>query len=128
MKLRTRGNSVRLRLQQGEVRELVARGKLEEQTSFGLGPKACLTYGVELSDEATGVHATWLEGRLTVRVPTALGRAWAEGAEVALEAHQPVGDGATLRILLEKDLACVRENPRQGEDDGDAYPNPADHC
>ncbi len=126
MKLRIRGSSVRFRLQQSEVRALLAHGYVEEHTQLGTRPEDRFTYRVELADEANAPVASWRAGRLTVSIPTVAGRAWAEREALGLEATQPVGDGEFLRILIEKDLACAV--PRSGEDDGDAYPNPADRC
>jgi hypothetical protein len=37
-----------------------------------------------------------------------------------------VGDGKTLRILVEKDFACLTKPPH--EDDADAFPNPNKSC
>jgi hypothetical protein len=54
-----------------------------------------------------------------VRVPVDVARAWTDGEEVGIESAA----GATPRILVEKDFACL--SPREGEDDGDAFPNPA---
>ena len=61
------------------------------------------------------------------RISTACGaRVWAEGEGLALEEVQSLGDGEVLRILVEKDLTCLIH--RSGEDDADAFPNPAEHC
>ena len=123
MKLRIRGDSIRLRLTQTEVRQLVERGRVEERTRLGLLPGESLAYGVEAGSAATGIVCSWANGRLLVTVPPATLAAWASGPDLALEASQPVAEGATLRILVEKDLACAK--PRPDEDDSDAFPNPA---
>jgi hypothetical protein len=122
MKLRIRGDSVRFRLAQGEVRALVERGRIEERTRLGPRIEDALTYALELSDVASAPTCTWQDGRLAVALPRAKTLAWATGSEISLEATQPVAGDATLRILVEKDLACVTTRP--GEDDRDAYPNP----
>jgi hypothetical protein len=126
MKLRIRGSSVRFRLQQAEVHALLARGYIEEHTQLGTRPEERFTYRVELSGEALAVAASWSAGRLAVSIPNVAAREWADGEALGLEATQSVGEGEVLRILIEKDLACVV--PRSGEDDRDAYPNPADRC
>jgi len=126
MKLRIRGNSIRFRLQRSEVRSLLEQRHLEDQTRVGLRPEDRFVYGVELSDAAESPFATLDGGRLTVVLPTAAARAWAEGPELALEAKQPLDAGDTLRILIEKNLACAV--PRHGEDDSDSFPNPGGNC
>ena len=126
MKLRIRGNSIRFRLQQSEVRALLEHRHVEEQTRIGLGPEERFTYRIELSDRTKEPIATLHGTRLIVSLPISTARAWAEGKELTLGAVQSLGGGETLRILVEKDLACVV--PRAGEDDKDAYPNPEDRC
>ena len=55
-------------------------------------------------------------------MPAALAAGWANGAEVTIAAGQAVPGADTLRILVEKDFACLSERP--GEDDSDAFPHP----
>ncbi len=122
MKLRIRGNSVRFRLQQAEVRCLLERGHIEEHTRLGASPEQRLTYRVELSDEARTPSVSFCGSRISLTLPRPAARMWAEGDGLALEEAQPIGEGDILRILLEKDLSCLVH--RLGEDDADAFPNP----
>lgn len=122
MKLRLRGDSLRLRLTQSEVEKLMAAGTVEEHTRLGLGPAHAFRYRIELVSSGLPLSCALEDGAIVVRVADAIARAWAAGTELALEREQPVADGGTLRILVEKDLACLK--PRAGEDDRDAYPNP----
>ncbi|MEO6418550.1 MAG: hypothetical protein ABIP39_04045 [Polyangiaceae bacterium] len=124
MKLRLRGNSVRLRLQRSEVSALLEHGRVEEHTRFG--PIVRLTYRLEVSDSADRMGADWRDGCLSVHLPRALAKAWSEGEELGLEATQPIADNEVLRILVEKDLECLTSH--SGEDNRDAYPNPGKHC
>jgi len=114
MKLRIRGNSLRLRLSQSEVTALVEDGKVEDAISFG-GPR--LVYALHLANDLKEIGATFVESRILVAVPGDRGRRWAESDDVGIE-H----DDGTLRILVEKDFACLR--PREGEGDEDAFPHP----
>ncbi len=126
MKLRIRGNSIRFRLQRSEVLTLLEHGRVEECALLGIGPSERLTYRVELSDSVSAIETTWHDGCLSVLLPRAMAIAWGHGDELCLEATQRVAGEQVLRILVEKDLACV--TPRPGEDDHDAYPNPAKSC
>ena len=119
MKLRVRGNSLRLRLGQGEVRRLVEEGFVEDRTEFGPRTPA-FVYVLRVSD-GTGIAATFEGGRITVSVPRAVARQWAAGGQVGLEGSQPAG-GEPLRILIEKDFECLDAAP--GESQDDAFPNP----
>lgn len=116
MKLRIRGNSLRLRLSQTEVHAFAERGALAESTCFGPGTK--LTYAMAFGD---AIGASLTSARIVVTVPAAVARTWATNEVVGLEAEQDTDDGGTLRILIEKDFACLK--PRD-EDDTDAYPHP----
>lgn len=102
MKLRIRGDSVRLRLTQGELRTLVDRGRVEERTRLGPLPEDSLAYGIELSDSQSSILCTWARSRLVVVLPTKRARDWATGAELGLEESLAVADGAMLRIVVER--------------------------
>lgn len=117
MKLRVRGDSLRLRLGQGEVARFAAEGALAEATGFGPGSElvVALAFGDRLG-------ATFEGSRITVAVPAELARRWAASDDVGLEGTQSIGDGRALRILVEKDYACLK--PRAEEDETDAYPHP----
>lgn len=122
MKLRVRGNSLRLRLGKSEVTCLGHGERVEDAIAFGVSAADRLVYAVVSSDKAQTMVAHFAKNELLVTVPSQLAREWALGEGVGLEAAQPVGDGGTLAILVEKDFACL--TPRTGEDDTDAYPNP----
>lgn len=123
MKLRVRGNSLRLRLSRSEVETFDQLGRVEESVRFG--PGALLVYAMERAPD--GALSARLEGsRVTVSVPAGLAGPWCRTEQVGLEAEQPTGDGQTLRILIEKDFTCLKT--RSGEDESDAFPNPHDHC
>jgi hypothetical protein len=122
MKIRMRGNSVRVRLTRGEVARLAAEGRVEEATEFGPGPGGRLVYSLESSDEARGLGARFSEGRIRLTVPADAAERWAASDEVSLESEQQLGVGPSLRILVEKDFACLTK--RAGEEDADTYPHP----
>ena len=126
MKLRIRGNTLRLRLSRGEVDQLAATGEVREAIAFGAAATERLGYAIVASDEATVTSARLAGGSAEVVVPRALAREWATSDAVGFEAEQPVGEGLSLQILVEKDFACL--TPRNGEDDTDAFPNPHETC
>ena len=59
---------------------------------------------------------------LSVSVPAGDADNWIGSEQVGIEAMQPLGGGKFLRILVEKDFACLTE--RVGEDDADTFPVP----
>lgn len=116
MKLRIRGDSIRLRLTRGEVQSLVADGRVAERTHLPAGT----AFGYELRVEAGRQlpAATFEAGVLGVALPIATAAAWAGSEEVAIRAELPLASG-TLSLLIEKDFPCMVV--RAGEDDSDAF-------
>ena len=122
MKLRIRGNTLRLRLSRSEV-DLVGQGKeVEESTSFPAGGK--LQYVLRQSPSKTSVVKTNLGDKscINVIVDQKKAKEWAKSEEVGLFGAEPLVLGP-LKLLIEKDFACL--NPREGSEDSDSYPNPA---
>ena len=112
MKLRIRGNSIRLRLTKGEV-ERFANGEPVEET-IDLTP---VKFVYELCvGEVESITASFDGGRMTVSVPELEAREWASTETVGMEA------GDRVRVLIEKDFACVK--PRAGEDESDMFDHP----
>lgn len=118
MKLRIFGNSIRLRLQQGEVHELAETGRTEDRVVFG--PDERLVYAVEThnDDEIALVRAP---GEITILLPADDVDDWAYSDLVGFEAEADNGEDG-LSILVEKDFSCLTVH--EGEDDSDAFPNP----
>lgn len=95
---------------------------MEEAISFAANADERLIYAVApVAGES--VRASFASNEVCVTIPCVIARQWAEGAAVSIEGKQPVGEGATLTILVEKDFSCLK--PRDGEDDSDAFPNPS---
>lgn len=118
MKLRIKDNSIRLRLTRGEVDRISTEGMVEAAVAFADGGK--VRYALERSGSG-GTEASWSERGLVVRVPEAMLRDWAGSEQVSISASQPLPEGS-LRILVEKDFACL--TPREGEDESDMFPHP----
>jgi Family of unknown function (DUF7009) len=120
MKLRIRGNSVRLRVSRSELTQIERLGRAADAVVFG--PQSGLRYGIEVQAGASAARAEFDGPNLRVILPRALVDRWLAPDEVAIEAAQPIGDGEALQILVEKDYTCLA--PRSGEDDSDLFPNP----
>jgi hypothetical protein len=117
VKLRIKGDTLRLRLARAEVERLTAGSEVEETTH--LAPGTALRYTVRPTDR-DGLGATWDEGALTVLIPAAWLPGWPDDDRVGFEGRQDAGDGKTLELLVEKDFACLHKRP----DEPDAFPNP----
>lgn len=118
MKLRIRGNSIRLRLLRSEVRKLLEHGRVVETTTFS--PTTVFEYGIVLTRDGT-LTAQFDAGVLIVAVPRPIAETWSKSDEVAIESRQ--GD---LKILIEKDFACGNPSPDEPQDDAFPNPNPCD--
>jgi hypothetical protein len=123
MKLRIRGSTIRLRLTQGEVARVASEGRVEDAIVFAPGEK--LVYALALG-EGPSLRARYAPGRIDVTAPRAAAREWADSDRVGMEGEQPIEGGVALKILVEKDFACLK--PRSDDDDADAFPNPNDTC
>ena len=119
MKLRIKGDSLRLRLAQGEMRALAERGEVTDQVSFPGG--SALGYKVRIDRHSQEISATYKSNLIEILVPQALAERWCATELVTLSATETLGSGE-LRIVLEKDWACLA--PREGEDESDNFPHP----
>ena len=122
--MRVRGNSIRLRLTRGEVAEFGKTGLVEETIEFG-GENE-LVYALESKPGAETVTAEFEDSRIVVTVPRARAEAWAGSNEIGIEAEQPLGGGKRLRLLIEKDFACLES--REGGEDADTFPHPSENA
>lgn len=122
MKLRIRGNSIRFRLTKEEVASFGTIGNVEDVIAFGVGTENELRYRLETSAQGDAVNADFGNGRINLQIPQAIASRWTATEEVGIEAVQDIGDEKQLRILVEKDFACLK--PRIGEDESDSFPNP----
>jgi hypothetical protein len=119
MKLRIRGNSLRLRVSQTELNQIAEQGSAEDSIRFA--PGVDWRYGIVVG-AGSAVAARFTADSLTVTVPKASVERWLDPNEVAIVGQQSIGDGETLGILVEKDYTCLA--PRAGEDDSDLFANP----
>ena len=123
MKLRFRGNTLRLRVNRREVEELASGGRIEEAVWFP--NDARLRYVFE-SNSGRDPQAHFEGETILVTAPLGQVQAWARGDDLGL--HFEVGSAlSTLRVSIEKDLECV-DGP-ENERDPDAFPRLThSHC
>lgn len=121
MKIRIQGNSIRLRLSQTEVREFGDSGRVSCAVQIGNLPQETLHYSIEKGNYPN-IQAMYAMNEIRVLVPNQAGKEWADSETIGLENIMNLGNGHSLRILIEKDFQCL--NPRTGEDDLDTFPNP----
>lgn len=122
MKLRIKGDSLRLRVGPGEVQRFIDSGRIEETIHFA--PSVQLTYALEHSETAGCISVLHRPNELAVTVPSSIARAWAGGDDVGMYGSMPNGSGF-LELAVEKDFACLDTAHPANQD---AYPNPKAAC
>lgn len=115
MKIRIRGNSIRLRLSQSEIAELAKTGRVENRTEFGR--EQTLVYALNMSDSVDSLDASFQNGRIELIVPKVVAENWMNTENVGISDETDF-----TRILIEKDFACLTE--RENEDESDNFPHP----
>ena len=120
MKLRIRGNTLRLRLSQTEVHNLEKNAIVRDAIRFGSRPEQCLVYSLLLDGEKK-VCAQYVDNEIRVIIPSSVARKWFEPEEVSIRATALLED-SKLDILIEKDFNCLKSRPE--EDERDLFPHP----
>ena len=118
MKIRIKGNSIRFRLTQSEVKQLSETGSIMETTEFGSN---AFHYQVKLAPSVKNLEASYSNDEIVMLVPEVDGKNWFHNNAVGFEHEMELPKGKKLHLLLEKDFTCL-EN--RAEDQSDNYPNP----
>ncbi len=123
MKLRIKGNSLRIRLTSSEVDKFAVSGYLEERTIFA---SQVLVYALAAKQGIPGLEATFEGTKITLFVPSEIPAIWAANEVVSYDNNIETADGNQLYLLLEKDFKCIDAPP--GEDQSDNFENPHKVC
>jgi hypothetical protein len=121
MKLRIKGDSLRLRVSRSEVATLLAGDCLEETIHFTPEPVAKLTYSIQQEPSLSRPTVQYMENRVAILIPADQANAWGTTDQVGIAEDISLGDLGSLALLIEKDFACL---DRSEEDNEDTFPNP----
>lgn len=121
MKLRIKGNTIRIRVTQGEISELEQNGLISDSIQFAT---QSLTYLIRVGNQ-TSVQADLDGSTISVLLPEIVASEWTSTDLVSINGSQAIGS-EVLKILIEKDYKCLDE--RLGEDESDLFPNPKNVC
>lgn len=122
MKLRIRGDTLRLRLKRSEVDRIAEGSSIVEQTHF---PDSVLTYRLDVAGN-NEISAQFDNGNLIVSLPRSKALHWADTDEVSLHATQELSDAGVLSLLIEKDFGCLEPgHHRVDDEDADTFPHPS---
>lgn len=120
MKLRIKGNSLRLRVSRSEFDRLKAGSRLEETIRFAPGPNATLTYLLEVDSAASGTGLHYGDRRIAVVIDENQLGTWSQPDQVGIYSKLDISSEEQLELILEKDFNCLH---RSDEDQSDRFPN-----
>lgn len=117
MKIRIKGNSVRLRLTKSEVSAFLTHKEISESTNFGTGQ---FVYSLKISESCEGLDATFGDNQICINLSPLWADKWQDEKQIGFTKTIKFGD-QELHIKVEKDFVCLDETD---EDQSDNYPNP----
>jgi hypothetical protein len=121
MKLRIKGNSLRLRVSRSELEQFLAGHRVEETIHFAPEPEAKLVYALEFTLQASAVTVRYKPQEVTVILSEEQARLWGKEGEVGVYTAVDIGPASSLEVIIEKDFACLDRND---EDNSDTFNNP----
>jgi hypothetical protein len=120
MKLRIKGNSLRLRVSPSEIKRLLNSGRIEETICFAPEQDEKLTYALECAPCEKEIAVRYRPQELTVVLSNDGARKWAGEEQVGIYGSVDIG-GSQLELAVEKDFACLDADDA---DNADTFPNP----
>lgn len=118
MKIRIKGNSVRLRLTKSEVEQFCAEGNYGESTVFN---NQTFTYALVAKEGVDVLETDYMGNTITVYIPMEAKETWYSSNRIGYSNVMNPGTEREFTILVEKDFVCMDETI---EDQSDNYPNP----
>jgi hypothetical protein len=122
MKLRIKGNSLRVRLTRPEVTKLIDIGHIEETIYFSSNEQSRLTYALGVEPDLTSATIRYEWPEVVIALPTKEATTWAEDNQVGIYATVDLGLRGTLDLIVEKDFACLDGSDA---DNLDTFSNPS---
>ncbi len=123
MKIRIKGNSIRLRLTKTDVANLKEKGIVSEKTV--LAPGQIFYYELKADPAAVNISANFTDQKITVTLSADAFKTLTETDEITVQGNQENDETDSLFLLIEKDLKCLDAT---FEDQSDMYENPKTHC
>lgn len=123
MKIRIKGNSIRLRLTKTDVADLKEKGMVKEETVFSF--EAVFSYALFVDADSEEINAKFKDNCVTVFLPEKEAAILTDTEEITVKNSQYNGSADGLYILIEKDLQCLDDT---SEDQSDMYENTKTTC
>lgn len=122
MKLRIKGNSLRLRLTKAEVARIALGEAVSEEICFS--PGSWLVYSLEPSDNVKEIAARFEGNLVRVLLPLGVASDWAGSETISLVASQKSAENSSLSLLIEKDFFCLKPRAFEKENPDDYFTHP----
>jgi Family of unknown function (DUF7009) len=122
VKIRMKGNSLRLRVARSELARLREGGEIRETIRFDASPEASFTWALETGrQERATTMVRYSPGCIAVVVAPAAMRLWQRDDQVGIYARVDAGADEPLEVIVEKDFACLDGSDA---DNTDTFENP----
>jgi len=121
MKLRIKGDSLRLRVSRSELGRILCGERVEDTIHFSSAPDAKLTYSLEKVSHGASTGVQYSPGQITVLLAKEDMGTWDDPSQVGIYTSVGIGSGNSLELVIEKDFACL---DRSDEDNTDTFENP----
>lgn len=121
MKVRIKGNSIRIRVTRSELQRILTGEKLHDAIRFGIQPEASFGYALSVAEIDAPVAVEYSDQTVSLRVARQVASAWGHESEVGIYATIPVSAGLYLDVMIEKDFACL---DRSDAENADTFANP----
>ena len=121
MKLRIKGNSLRLRISRSELARLLDGNRIEETIQFTPVRDSQLSYALVSAVQPAPIRVEYQPQKITVVLAQDRVRVWSLENEIGVYDTLDLGPAGPLEVIVEKDFACL---DRSDEDNKDTFDNP----
>ena len=123
MKIRIKGNSIRLRLTKTDVADLKEKGMVSEKTVFD--SETIFHYSLYVDADSKEINAKFSDQTIEIFLPEKEAKILIDTEQITIENSQYNGEKDQLFLLIEKDLQCLDST---SEDQSDMYENTKTQC
>ena len=120
MKLRFKGESLRLRVSRSDLERLMQDTRIEESIHFGVRPDEQWTYALELGAPEHAISMRYTASEVAIILSKSQAKKWVDTDAVGIYGEVQGGAGP-LELIVEKDFACL---DREDDENADTFPNP----
>lgn len=125
MKVRIKGNTLRLRVSRSELAKLLRGERVEDSIQFTAAPESRLSYGLQAAQQSQPVAIEWKPQSMIVSIAQERVKQWCAEGEVGVYATIDLGTAGSLAVAIEKDFACLDGSD---EENADSFANPKAAC